>query len=217
MSHRPSARRRSPDAEGSATGPGMARAGRRRSSRLSSLTGSARYLLWDHEAFDTLQHRRRARRRGAVLFHDHRTGEGRVPRVHGVPRTDQLRGGRGTNRAGRPRGGAKHRLRADRERDGPADRLFARPTGVSPVPTPVRIRGGEPLRGRRGGTASTSPFHGFPPRLSFTYLLHVFSISSCPTCRFPAPPSPRIRSEEHTSELQSHSDLVCRLLLEKKN
>src|SRR5438034_2824683 len=27
------------------------------------------------------------------------------------------------------------------------------------------------------------------------------------------PPS---RSEEHTSELQSHSDLVCRLLLEKK-
>src|SRR5215204_6879258 len=33
------------------------------------------------------------------------------------------------------------------------------------------------------------------------------------------PPAPRrrcSRSEEHTSELQSHSDLVCRLLLEKK-
>src|SRR5438034_4258039 len=28
---------------------------------------------------------------------------------------------------------------------------------------------------------------------------------------------PTVRSEEHTSELQSHSDLVCRLLLEKKN
>src|SRR5260221_13417477 len=27
----------------------------------------------------------------------------------------------------------------------------------------------------------------------------------------------RARSEEHTSELQSHSDLVCRLLLDKKN
>src|SRR5438034_2981542 len=27
---------------------------------------------------------------------------------------------------------------------------------------------------------------------------------------------PGMRSEEHTSELQSHSDLVCRLLLEKK-
>src|SRR5436190_8592016 len=29
-------------------------------------------------------------------------------------------------------------------------------------------------------------------------------------------PRRHIRSEEHTSELQSHSDLVCRLLLEKK-
>src|SRR4030095_1120719 len=28
-------------------------------------------------------------------------------------------------------------------------------------------------------------------------------------------PSIMLRSEEHTSELQSHSDLVCRLLLEK--
>src|SRR5688572_31995535 len=28
---------------------------------------------------------------------------------------------------------------------------------------------------------------------------------------------PRKRSEEHTSELQSQSNLVCRLLLEKKN
>src|SRR5437588_5886662 len=31
------------------------------------------------------------------------------------------------------------------------------------------------------------------------------------------PGAERERSEEHTSELQSHSDLVCRLLLEKKN
>src|SRR5260221_10242659 len=37
--------------------------------------------------------------------------------------------------------------------------------------------------------------------------------------RWPAPDRPVLRprrSEEHTSELQSHSDLVCRLLLEKK-
>src|SRR5437773_9029230 len=27
------------------------------------------------------------------------------------------------------------------------------------------------------------------------------------------PPAPTVRSEEHTSELQSHHDLVCRLLL----
>src|SRR5436190_18099333 len=33
--------------------------------------------------------------------------------------------------------------------------------------------------------------------------------------RFPSRWHPP-RSEEHTSELQSHSDLVCRLLLEKK-
>src|SRR5206468_12537522 len=32
-----------------------------------------------------------------------------------------------------------------------------------------------------------------------------------------APAPARERSEEHTSELQSRSDLVCRLLLEKKN
>src|SRR5438034_6700407 len=31
-----------------------------------------------------------------------------------------------------------------------------------------------------------------------------------------APFTRSARSEEHTSELQSHSDLVCRLLLEKK-
>src|SRR5438034_3964586 len=35
-------------------------------------------------------------------------------------------------------------------------------------------------------------------------------------CREVAANGGRERSEEHTSELQSHSDLVCRLLLEKK-
>src|SRR2546430_12250054 len=34
-------------------------------------------------------------------------------------------------------------------------------------------------------------------------------------CKSRAPP-PQMRSEEHTSELQSQSNLVCRLLLEKK-
>src|SRR5438034_6856739 len=42
-------------------------------------------------------------------------------------------------------------------------------------------------------------------------------LRTCPV-RFEAiETSLRRRSEEHTSELQSHSDLVCRLLLEKKN
>src|SRR5258706_2748064 len=34
--------------------------------------------------------------------------------------------------------------------------------------------------------------------------------------RGPDPPLPPVRSEEHTSELQSLTNLVCRLLLEKK-
>src|SRR5260370_7092744 len=35
-------------------------------------------------------------------------------------------------------------------------------------------------------------------------------------CQTHARSTPRRRSEEHTSELQSHLNLVCRLLLEKK-
>src|SRR5947207_5462580 len=50
----------------------------------------------------------------------------------------------------------------------------------------------------------------FPSR-SLNTLLH------CLRCLFPVfLPQRTLRSEEHTSELQSHSDLVCRLLLEKK-
>src|SRR5216683_4756576 len=40
--------------------------------------------------------------------------------------------------------------------------------------------------------------------------------AACTTVPSPAN-SARCRSEEHTSELQSRSDVVCRLLLEKKN
>src|SRR5256885_13070490 len=39
-----------------------------------------------------------------------------------------------------------------------------------------------------------------------------------PNARWPPPPAARPpRSEEHTSELQAPCNLVCRLLLEKKN
>src|SRR5438270_4018800 len=40
--------------------------------------------------------------------------------------------------------------------------------------------------------------------------------SPLPTPRGQADPARPARSEEHTSELQSQSNLVCRLLLEKK-
>src|SRR5215204_7098660 len=57
-----------------------------------------------------------------------------------------------------------------------------------------------------------------PPRSTlFPYTTLFRSVHDCWSPnprRFHRPAGPR--SEEHTSELQSHSDLVCRLLLEKK-
>src|SRR2546430_13547234 len=44
-----------------------------------------------------------------------------------------------------------------------------------------------------------------------------FPTSSHPNSAFVMNPPKPSRSEEHTSELQSQSNLVCRLLLEKKN
>src|SRR5436190_10156891 len=44
---------------------------------------------------------------------------------------------------------------------------------------------------------------------------HLVKLWSAPATRRPRTTASR-RSEEHTSELQSHSELVCRLLLEKK-
>src|SRR2546421_8233431 len=66
-----------------------------------------------------------------------------------------------------------------------------------------------------------------PPRSTlFPYTTLFRSCSSCSSRRLPCASSPTsgsgrglltgVRSEEHTSELQSRSDLVCRLLLEKK-
>src|SRR5438034_4258854 len=62
----------------------------------------------------------------------------------------------------------------------------------------------------------------FPYTTLFRSLVHreVWVLDTGRACRFD-PLSKRLdlgklRSEEHTSELQSHSDLVCRLLLEKK-
>src|SRR5215204_7134069 len=58
-----------------------------------------------------------------------------------------------------------------------------------------------------------------PPRSTLFPYTTLFR-SHPPYVPEPLPPMSRpglpVRSEEHTSELQSHSDLVCRLLLEKK-
>src|SRR5437868_9346929 len=75
------------------------------------------------------------------------------------------------------------------------------------------------------GNSPASPFffycsghhrdlHSFPTRRSSD-----LSCGSLPRTRVRCPrhqPGNRSRSEEHTSELQSRFDLVCRLLLEKK-
>src|SRR2546430_3298125 len=60
----------------------------------------------------------------------------------------------------------------------------------SATSTPLRWRNASPANHSAGGTVATPTDPGFHP-------------------------SPA-RSEEHTSELQSQSNLVCRLLLEKK-
>src|SRR6266700_7316899 len=59
-----------------------------------------------------------------------------------------------------------------------------------------------------------------PPRSTlfpYTTLFRSPGSDPCPpACRTGAPVRSRQRSEEHTSELQSRENLVCRLLLEKK-
>src|SRR5699024_12230849 len=83
-----------------------------------------------------------------------------------------------------------------------------------------------------GRRAVSAVFHyciGHLPLLSRQRRLHIRLLGRCRTkdgglltemvtmrlvC---CPTSLRCRSEEHTSELQSRFDLVCRLLLEKKN
>src|SRR5438132_3286725 len=80
----------------------------------------------------------------------------------------------------------------------------------------VLLAGGESRR--MGKDKATLQFRGRPLwQIQFELLrkLHpseiFISARTDPTWR-----NKYLRSEEHTSELQSHSDLVCRLLLEKK-
>src|SRR2546430_3947652 len=61
----------------------------------------------------------------------------------------------------------------------------------------------------------TLSLHDALPIYSLTWLVQIFALNlSCWPLRWRT--DCRCRSEEHTSELQSQSNLVCRLLLEKK-
>src|SRR5207249_10855500 len=127
-----------------------------------------------------------------------RAAAGGEPREQAVPQGAEAGGARG-DRAGGRRG--PHRVGV---RGHPAVRGVSRPSAArSPgraVPAP-RDRGGDrahalaPAGGgrcRRAGRAGGGVVPGAGPR------------------------APTGRSEEHTSELQSRFELVCRLLLEKK-
>src|SRR5699024_12576538 len=93
-----------------------------------------------------------------------------------------------------------------------------RPPRPTPFPytTLFRSRFPPPCRtaspGRRQPACSIDTPAGRPPPQSAGFPAHTGE--SPQAWRFPPPEE---RSEEHTSELQSRFDLVCRLLLEIKN
>src|SRR5260221_10771122 len=60
------------------------------------------------------------------------------------------------------------------------------------------------------------PTHVSPCRSCRSRSRNSSTAACCCAARSVTSAPPELRSEEHTSELQSHSDLVCRLLLEKK-
>src|SRR5690349_23904137 len=82
--------------------------------------------------------------------------------------------------------------------------MIRRPPRSTLFPYTTLFRSSAGIRSARRSTAATCSRRqraAWPP---------------APAPRTPAPASTRTRSEEHTSELQSRRDLVCRLLLEKK-
>src|SRR5207249_10552005 len=75
------------------------------------------------------------------------------------------------------------------------------------------------LRRKRGNSDGDGPSPGFPQPAAFSEAGGAGSESSITSGRGATSSGSsceRMRSEEHTSELQSRFDLVCRLLLEKK-
>src|SRR5207248_9248178 len=69
-----------------------------------------------------------------------------------------------------------------------------------------------PMVSRRSTTSPSTSIADFSDCSARTARASPRSCAPSPRCRRPTP----ARSEEHTSELQSPYDLVCRLLLEKK-
>src|SRR2546430_12383241 len=85
---------------------------------------------------------------------------------------------------------------------------------------------------RRPPRSTLFPYTTLFRSITLTHLLHQMRLTStafcgrawailarrsCPCASSSDGAAARLRSEEHTSELQSQSNLVCRLLLEKNN
>src|SRR5438034_4937855 len=80
----------------------------------------------------------------------------------------------------------------------------------------TNVRSARDAVGTLAGTARAAAIQrGCRSVLHFT-VNTVWVTTACPTSVDTISGVQDLRSEEHTSELQSHSDLVCRLLLEKK-
>src|SRR2546430_6511997 len=88
---------------------------------------------------------------------------------------------------------------------------------LSPSPTLSRSRTSRPVRGRTRLNAAAAPIKRRGRPTSFSRSSRATTARST-TCAASSTPSSTTaaRSEEHTSELESQSNLVCRLLLEKK-
>src|SRR5690242_20989047 len=96
------------------------------------------------------------------------------------------------------------------------------PSTLFPYTTLFRSHKFIPLVGCAGPRRSPGSWH--PDRAARNSPRQSTTATSAAVDPAPAMPAtagvvafpPRVRSEEHTSELQSHVNLVCRLLLEKK-
>src|SRR5690606_41025684 len=104
--------------------------------------------------------------------------------------------------------------------------LYSPGSPLPPHSFPTR-RSSDLLHPRRITSISAAAVTGGGPGIASTYLAHralrccpmrcpVINVHLRPGAQ-PAPYGLDPRSEEHTSELQSRENLVCRLLLEKKN
>src|SRR5690242_21420892 len=92
------------------------------------------------------------------------------------------------------------------KRDGHHRDLHSFPTRRSSDLPATRISGAMTRNARRRRKAAYHPARG-----------NVAAMHAPDAAANAIPARMRLRSEEHTSELQSHVNLVCRLLLEKKN